>query len=305
LSWMAQVLDYMTSNQRIPEDQPHASILNEFIETNRALCLADVKELTNLENVTKMRQIVEASFKFTANVEELKDAALYLQICLQKEKLGTHVEMNLAKESALEKLQINKTAKDWILRKSKDGIEIFTREIPDSVMFITKAVTKIKTSMRSIFDYVHRWTYELKYTGLMTEMIEKFDEIHSDWLMLSKLPFPFSNREWLISRWDTFDPKKSLCLGISTTRPDRPVSKKWVRANCYLNAHILELDADPEYVNLEWYCHVDINIKLPAILINHGWTETFKSVDVTKKDLEGKLKQPKKKKSQSSESPKI
>jgi hypothetical protein len=97
-------------------------------------------------------------------------------------------------------------------------------------MRMTKCTCKIKSTVKEAFDAVllPNWTRNSVVTE--SSLIEQFDEFHSDWYFVTKMPFPFHSREWVTTRWVTYDPKESIMFCYSIDRSDFPVTKKRVRA---------------------------------------------------------------------------
>jgi len=124
--------------------------------------------------------------------------------------------------------------------------------------------------------------------GSELTMIERFDEEHCDWYLLSKLPVPFANRDFVFSKYCIFDTKQSSCLSYSVDRTDRPIIKGRFRAYYFTSGIILEANpSNPKELTLYTYSNSDVKGSIPVKMINDGvWKEVRKALKRLRKYFE-------------------
>jgi len=70
---------------------------------------------------------------------------------------------------------------------------------------------------------------------------------------VSKRPFPYTNRDYVLARWDTISSDEGVCLEYSIGREDRPPVKPLVRAELLGSAFIIENGATPAASIFHYY----------------------------------------------------
>jgi hypothetical protein len=109
-----------------------------------------------------------------------------------------------------------------------------------------------------------------------------------------RMPFPFGDRDFVITRWDIKNPGKYVSVISSTVREDRPPAKKYIRGTFEASGIILEQDEkEPEVINMKWVQRIHIRSSAPKWLIGSFWRESRNCLTKIRAKLEGKkLKEP-------------
>jgi hypothetical protein len=160
--------------------------------------------------------------------------------------------------------------KGWKLHSEKDGVQVFTQPVSNSAFKAVKAVGVVETSLSRI-AYVlmdvkttKEWVYGTKVCTLLKQMTP------SDLIYYSEvdLPWPASNRDFIIRITLTQDPKTRVMTIIAENMPTYISEKKdiiRIRRSSGL-WHITPIDAN--HVRVEYTLQVDPGGWIPAWLVN-------------------------------------
>lgn len=160
--------------------------------------------------------------------------------------------------------------KGWKLYSEKDGIQVFTQPVSNSAFKAVKAVGVVETSMSRI-AYVlmdvkttKEWVYGTKVCSLLKQMTP------ADLIYYSEvdLPWPASNRDFIIRITLTQEPKTKLMTIVAENMP-KYISEKNGIIRIQRSSglwHIIPIDAN--HVRVEYTLQVDPGGWIPAWLVN-------------------------------------
>jgi hypothetical protein len=160
--------------------------------------------------------------------------------------------------------------KGWKLHSEKDGVQVFTQPVNNSAFKAVKAVGVVETSLSRI-AYVlmdvkttKEWVYGTKVCTLLKQMTP------SDLIYYSEvdLPWPASNRDFIIRITLTQDPKTRVMTIIAENMPTYISEKKDIIRIQRSSGlwHITPIDAN--HVRVEYTLQVDPGGWIPAWLVN-------------------------------------
>ncbi len=174
--------------------------------------------------------------------------------------------------------------KKWKLNSDKDGIQVYTANVPNSAFHALKAVCTIETSLTRLTAVLldvkntKDWVYATKICKLLKQTSPAELYYYSE----VSLPWPASNRDFIIRIAVSQNPATKVLKVIAENKPDYiPAKKNLVR--------IRESAADwvitplPNgLVRVEYVMQVDPGGLLPAWLVNmfvsRGPYQTFKGL---------------------------
>lgn len=160
--------------------------------------------------------------------------------------------------------------KGWKLHSEKDGVQVFTQAVPNSAFKAVKAVGVVETSL-SRLAYVlmdvkttKEWVYGTKVCTLLKLMTPADLVYYSE----VDLPWPASNRDFIIRITLTQDPKTRVITIVAENMPKYvPEKNGIVRIQRSSGLwHITPIDAD--HVRVEYTLQVDPGGLIPAWLVN-------------------------------------
>lgn len=160
--------------------------------------------------------------------------------------------------------------KGWKLHSEKDGIQVFTQPVSNSAFKAVKAVGVVEASLSRI-AYVlmdvkttKEWVYGTKVCTLLKQMTP------SDLIYYSEvdLPWPASNRDFIIRITLTQDPKTRVMTIVAENMPTYISEKNGIIRIQRSSGlwHITPIDAN--HVKVEYTLQVDPGGWIPAWLVN-------------------------------------
>lgn len=160
--------------------------------------------------------------------------------------------------------------KGWKLHSEKDGVQVFTQPVSNSPFKAVKAVGLVETSL-SRLAYVlmdvkttKEWVYGTKVCSLLKQMTP------SDLIYYSEvdLPWPASNRDFIIRITLTQDPKTRVITIVAENMPKYVANKNGIVRIQRSSGlwHITPVDKD--HVRVEYTLQVDPGGIIPAWLVN-------------------------------------
>jgi hypothetical protein len=163
------------------------------------------------------------------------------------------------------------TADDWELRKSKDGILVFTRDIPGSGFKEFRAMTQVDASMTSILMLMEDIpSYPEWYTRLKEIKVLKIVSAREIILyQLLSVPFPADNRD-SIFRVTVYRDQAgpSLTLRLESLPDYVPERKGVVRVKIISGSWTFTRTGTDGPYTVTYQMHSDPGGKLPAWIAN-------------------------------------
>jgi ribosome-associated toxin RatA of RatAB toxin-antitoxin module len=165
---------------------------------------------------------------------------------------------------------------DWKLQKDKDGIKVYSAEVPDSKIRAIKVVAAYDASAEEIADIVMdintagEWVSHLKSTYLIKRVSQNELYYYAE----VTLPWPASNRDFVahLTRSENMQTRAITIDGpaVAGFIPDK---KGIVRINNSVGKWIIT-PVDNNQVRVEYALHVDPAGSLPSWLVNMFSGET-------------------------------
>jgi len=175
----------------------------------------------------------------------------------------------------------------WIVKKQVEDLKVSIKESRLSIV-ITRSEARVKCSKNKVVEMICNGEYtKCQPLVIFKEELERFDEIHADYYLISKMPFPFSKRDWVNTRWISDEPEETRVLVYSIDRSDRPISKKYVRGTTFASVFIIRSDPkDSNYSLLDILHHTDAGGRVPLWMSNLVWKSVFKTMKILKSKME-------------------
>lgn len=159
----------------------------------------------------------------------------------------------------------------WHLEEEKDGISVYTRDIPHSDIKELKMTGIIQGPSLSAFaalfedlDNMHNWAY----SNYDSRLLEQVTETEIVYYAKSDFPWPMSNRDFVLRNWVGQDSATGAYYSISKVEPGYyPKQKRLVRVTSYESKWTIT-PTKPGYFNLEYVARSDPGGNIPAWLIN-------------------------------------
>jgi len=158
----------------------------------------------------------------------------------------------------------------WVLKGEKDGIKVFTRNNNGSSVKSVKAECTITASMTSLIALLldiensKEWIYATKSVSLLKEISPAEIIYYSE----VGLPWPISNRDFIVSFSITQDSITNVVTATSINRPDYlPRKKDIVRVEHSYSQWVISPLAGGR-LNVQYELQVDPGGNIPACLIN-------------------------------------
>ncbi len=188
---------------------------------------------------------------------------------------------------------------DWILKTDKEGIKVFTKNIENSSLKVSKTVCVINASLSRItavlldINSSADWVYSTKKATLLKQL----NPLELYYYSEVSVPWPASNRDYVVHMKVSQDEKTKSVSVVGENKPTYlPVVKNIVRIQqSYTKWSMTPLQNGQ--VQIEYYLQVDPGGIVPAWLINmfstKGPFETFKNLRLqVKKDIYDKMVVP-------------
>ena len=178
----------------------------------------------------------------------------------------------------------------WKLEKEREGIEVYTREVPNSVYKAFKGIVEIQCSLEELVKFLKdfpsfpKWYYRLT----KGEILNRSDDDHGYCYTTIDLPWPATDRD-NIFQYDWKRPSEDEAILTSISAPDyAPKQEGFIRIRESTSTwHILRLESDR--VRLIHEAHADPGGQLPAWLTNSFVTEApFSSLKKLRERLESR-----------------
>jgi len=245
--------------QDFPSTQPFYNILNDFVNLRRTAAASYATKHSDKKEVEILREVITASVDQRSIPEKKKIANRELKEYLEKENLEQIIIREGLRIRA-EKYTQNLMKENFVEKESKLDITVSSKE--QSSKYLLKAETNISCTLQKAIEVFNNWNW------LNVLKLEKVEKIHSnnqkDFYFVIKFPLPFSQRDFMVSRWNEIEPKKFRSVIFSITRPDRPPIKKKARADV-LATCIIESLEEKDKLAFKLFVQVDLKLKLSML----------------------------------------
>lgn len=163
-----------------------------------------------------------------------------------------------------------RSQKPWKLISEKDGIYVYTQQLEDSKFKAVRAVCTVDCPVGRLayvlmdVSNTKDWVYATKVCKLLKKMSPTDIFYYSE----VELPWPVSNRDFIIRITLTQDPKTKIARIVAENHPDYvPEKKNVVRIPKSAGNWILTPLADGR-TKVEYVIHVDPGGSVPAWAVN-------------------------------------
>ena len=179
----------------------------------------------------------------------------------------------------------------WKLQSDRDGIQVYTKSVPNSAFKALKTVCNVETSLTRITAVLldvkntKDWVYATKVCKLLKQTSPSELYYYSE----VSLPWPASNRDFIIRIAITQDPKTKALTVIAENQPDYVPAQKGIVRIRQSEAHWLITPVSKGVVRVEYTMAVDPSGLLPAWLVNMF---VSKGPYLTLKKLREQVKKP-------------
>lgn len=158
----------------------------------------------------------------------------------------------------------------WEKVGSEDGIDTYRREIPGSPLLAIRGEADIDGSILHVASVLMDTTRLTEWMDRVVEArrISVLDPLHFIEYERASLPFPLTDRDFVVESWVEVDPvKKQVVLRArSTQHPAAPVSKL-VRGEVLYSAFTLSA-IDAQHTRLVAEVHTDPKGAIPKWMVN-------------------------------------
>jgi hypothetical protein len=158
----------------------------------------------------------------------------------------------------------------WKLHSDRDGIQVYTKSVPNSPFKALKTICNVETSLTRLTAVLldvkntKDWVYATKVCKLLKQTSPSQLYYYSE----VSLPWPASNRDFIIRISVTQDPKTKALTVLAENQPDYvPAQKNIVRIR-QSEAYWLITPLPKGLVRVEYTMQVDPSGLLPAWLVN-------------------------------------
>lgn len=159
---------------------------------------------------------------------------------------------------------------DWVLKKQKDSIKVFSRARSNSKFNEIKVETTVKAKLSDIaalildIDNYFKWSYNTKVSYTLKKVsndeIFFYTEVNSPW--------PAANRDLVVHLHITQDPLSKIITVKNIGVPDYIPAKKDIVRVSFSNETWLIIPVDGTTVKIEYFLQVDPGESAPAWLVN-------------------------------------
>lgn len=158
---------------------------------------------------------------------------------------------------------------DWEFRREDDGIRVYTRSVPNSNIRAFKGTVKIKASLDSVMGVLDdvaactQWVHRCK-SGKVVER-KSFNDLYT--YKVTEMPFPTSDRDIVVHKVISQDPKTKAITIHNTAAPDFIPRTRNVRIEQSDGTYVLQPLPDG-YVEVTWEQLSDPGGRIPRRLVN-------------------------------------
>jgi hypothetical protein len=153
-----------------------------------------------------------------------------------------------------------------------DGVEVARKSMPDSSLFAFRGEADVDVPLGVLAEVLWRDGLGVEWVDLMilSERVELLDEDNKIVHQGYELPWPISNRDYVMHESATFDPAtKTFTLQFKSVEHNAmPVLDEFVRAQAYRTFWRLKANDTPGSTHVEVEVYTDPMGLLPAWLIN-------------------------------------
>jgi len=164
---------------------------------------------------------------------------------------------------------INAQDSDWQLKREKDNLKVYTRNIGETGIKELKLTTRMKTSLSSIIALFNdvpantEWVYSSKEAKI-TETITPY---HVYYYSVSDFPWPLNDRDLIVDSIINQDPDTKVVTSASVAADKYPVQKGLVRVTVFESKWILTPLPDG-MVDIVYMVKTDPGGNIPIFLTN-------------------------------------
>lgn len=169
--------------------------------------------------------------------------------------------------------------KDWLPRKNKNGIQVYSRQVEDSKYEEFKGVVEIDASLASslaLLDDAEAcadWLHQCE----MSKILDTSGPLERHIYQVNNLPFPAASRDMVFKARVVFVEDGNIRINLVAT-PDFIDETEYIRIKESRGAYLLE-KIDEQRTRLTWIQYVDPAGALPAFMVNSMLTDMpFKSL---------------------------
>ncbi len=185
---------------------------------------------------------------------------------------------------------------DWILKTDKEGIKVYTKNLENSSLKVSKTVCVIDATLNKItavlldINRAADWVYATKKSTLLKQL----NPLELYYYSEVSVPWPASNRDYVVHMKVSQDEKTKAVSVVGENKPTYlPAVKNIVRIQQSYTKWLM-MPLPNGQVLIEYYLQVDPGGIVPVWLINlfstKGPFETFKNLRLqVKKDIYNKM----------------
>lgn len=236
--------------------------INKFIRRQIPFMTAFMEKLWDQEEIERGFRTLEASVVNLATAEEQEEAT---------EALCSYLDMKesfFEFEGQTDQLKSLKDHEGWQPVKFKDQrVSLFTMKADGLRLFMTRSA--IRCPMEKLFRHLHEFErrqtfWKFAFPSIISiETVQTYNDTHSEYRVVTKLPFPYANREWIIARHDYLNRHDALLLEFSIDRSDQPTTKANARGHLISSGWFLDESADGTQTLIQQVVKADYRSKLP------------------------------------------
>eukprot|EP01097_Dermamoeba_algensis_P005523 TRINITY_DN3517_c0_g1_i1.p1 TRINITY_DN3517_c0_g1~~TRINITY_DN3517_c0_g1_i1.p1 ORF type:complete len:670 (-),score=134.77 TRINITY_DN3517_c0_g1_i1:207-2144(-) len=257
----------------VQTDAKHA----EFFKRNTEKMLMFIDSLIDEKQLMRDKRMIEASVKIIFPESDIKMAEIQIEKILSSSIINqTIVNELVRKENREIFLKLCSSSYDAAIPWKKYSDKKFFFSVDHYIdkqhgLFVFKMTGKfsveLKTFIKLVSD-VPKYFKTIDSRVVDVECVEKREENNSDWLLELKMPFPYSNRECLITLFQESTDKSFLSFYTSIEREYQ--QKNSLRLNMRTSGVHLEVDArNPSYVKYTSFQQVELG-SLPQWVFNNS-----------------------------------
>ncbi|MBQ0758792.1 MAG: hypothetical protein KKF24_02040 [Gammaproteobacteria bacterium] len=170
--------------------------------------------------------------------------------------------------------QTHSAAEEWRLDKSKDGINVFSREYPGSEIREIKAVTQVKSSIDSVIAVIEDIPNSTRLNNVIVEARIEESSGNGSYKAYSRMtmPWPVKDRDIVSCRKFSLDKETLAVIITDVACKGLPIKKNLIRmTNFRQQWRITPLNRG--VVNIELIAHSEPGSPIPNWIINQMSTD--------------------------------